>query len=411
LRETKIRAAASIDSKHGRHAHCQPFPSMARCVDWSELPPPAPAVRCVVVLPVRDEAALLPGALAALADQAVGPDCGYEVLVLANNCRDESAALARTFAASCSSCAIHVVEAELPSGLAEAGVARRELMEQAGRRLAACCAERGVILSTDADSSVDPEWIAATLHAIDAGADAVGGRVRVDAGDGWPAGLQRLQRMDFARQWLSTRLESLVDPDPNDPWPRHHQYCGASFALTARAYRRIGSLPSLPALDDETLVESLRRSDLVVRHSHAVRVFTSGRLQGRSPAGLAWQLRHWAACANSGRMPVVEDPRRDAATWALRRRARRLWRELAAARARSTTGEAAIRDAADEMAGELEICPQWASKQFATDQTFGRLWHKIERLRRERSGAHHLVPLDEAVRTLRRLTQESVAGA
>jgi hypothetical protein len=373
---------------------------MTRCIDWSRLPPPAPALRCVVVLPVRDEAALLPGALAALADQAVGAECGYEVLVLANNCRDDSAARAHAFAASCEACAVHVVEADLPAGLDNVGVARHELMEQAARRLAHCAAGRGVILGTDADSRVDPEWIAATLQAIDAGADAVGGWVRVDASESWSPGLRRLLRMDLAHQWLRTRLESLVDPDPCDPWPRHHQYCGASFALTAQAYRRIGALLPLQALDDGTLADSLRRSDLVVRHSHAVRAVTSGRLNGKCPAGLSRQLRHWARCASANRMPVVEDPRQDAATWALRRKARRLWRNALCLRACRGTSEALVGKVA-ELAGDLEICPHWTATQFATDQTFGRLWDKIERLRREHCGPGRMVLLDEALVTLR----------
>ena len=363
-------------------------------VDWSPLPPPDPALRCVIVMPVRNEAALLPQALAALTAQVEGRD-DCEVLVLANNCADDSARQARAFARGCLRCPIHVVEAELPQALANVGVARRELMDEAGRRLAATQRPDGAILSTDGDTRVEPDWLAENLAGLAAGADAVGGRILTDSDLSWPSGIVRLQRLDCAQLLLRSRLESLVDPQPGDPWPRHHQHFGASLAVSAAAYRKVGGEPRVPYLEDEALVVALRREDCVVRHSPAVRVRTSGRLDGRAEVGLSWQLRQWADQSASRLLPLVDDPDRELLNWSLRRQARLAWRSRRRDRPLPLDG----------LTGALGICPRWAAAAFALDQPFGRLWEEIDRRRLERQGGPALVPLDHAVQRLRQLVR------
>ena len=103
--------------------------------------------------------------------------CRFEVIVLANNCVDDTAAVARAAAARYPGLALHVVDLALPEPHAHVGAARRLLMDEAARRLlqtprGAC----GVIASTDADTRVAPDWLAATLAEVERGADAVGGR-------------------------------------------------------------------------------------------------------------------------------------------------------------------------------------------------------------------------------------------
>ena len=84
------------------------------------IPTPAdPDCRSIVIIPVRDEAENLPAALQALAGQVtVGgrpfPRSHFEVIVLANNCRDDSAALARRFGRQHPDLALRVVEADFP---------------------------------------------------------------------------------------------------------------------------------------------------------------------------------------------------------------------------------------------------------------------------------------------------------
>jgi glycosyltransferase involved in cell wall biosynthesis len=134
----------------------------------------------IVAILVRDEEERLPACLRALArqrdrlGQAISPML-VRVVLFANNCADRSASLARKLEADLS-LDVRVVEARLPPATAHAGAARRaamELVEAGGRD--------GVILTTDADSQVAPNWIAENLAAFAAGAEAV--LVRIDLGE------------------------------------------------------------------------------------------------------------------------------------------------------------------------------------------------------------------------------------
>ena len=70
----------------------------------------------------------------------------------------------------------------------------------------------------------------------------------------------------------------------------HHQFSGASLALTAGAYARCGGLPVRAALEDEALEHALASQGIAIHRSARVRVRTSARTSGRAPRGLARDL-------------------------------------------------------------------------------------------------------------------------
>ena len=368
-------------------------------VDWSALAAPQAGLRCVVVLPARNEAALLPGALQAIAAQR-DVSFPYEVIVLANNCSDDTAARARGFADTCTSCSVHVVDVAWPGALANVGRARRALLDVASQRVSSAATPPGIIVSTDADTSVADDWLAATAAAIDAGADAVGGRIDTALDNDLPVAVRRLVRLDDTYRTWRAWLESLVDPDPADPWPRHHQHFGASLAVTAHAYRAVGGQPLVPFLEDEALVRALRLEDKSVRHSPRVRVRTSARLDGRAEVGLSWQLREWSRRATEGGSPPVADPAIEAAHWAHRRRARALWRE-----ANSAQGPGF--EHITELAEAMRIDRRWLTERVAAASPFGRLWDDIERqqLAASQPPRDTSLPMAEALRKLRRMVR------
>ena len=229
----------------------------------------------------------------------------HEVIVLANNCRDGSAELARRFGARTPGLTLHVAEVDLPPARAHVGTARRLLMDEACRRLISLGRPRGVIASTDGDTRVGPGWLAATWDEVARGADAVGGDIRTDRAGRASLGLRarRAYLADVAYRRLLAELEARLDPDPADPWPRHHHHTGASLAVTAEAYRLAGGLPALRTAEDVALVDALRRRGLKVRHSPMVRVVTSARRFGRADGGMADTLRGWS---EAGGLPRVE---------------------------------------------------------------------------------------------------------
>jgi hypothetical protein len=106
---------------------------------------------------------------------------------------------------------------------------------------------RGVILTTDADSQVAPNWIAENLAAIRAGADAVLGRINLDGeGKYLPQALHRRGRLEDVYERLLTELSWLLDPLEHNPWPHHATISGASLGITRTVYCRVGRLPRVP---------------------------------------------------------------------------------------------------------------------------------------------------------------------
>jgi hypothetical protein len=212
-------------------------------------------------------------------------------VIFANNCSDESAELARSLVQHLPF-AVRIVEAYLPRARAHAGGARRAAMDLAEAWLVERGEDDGVILTTDADSQVSPVWIANNLAAIDAGVDAVLGRVALDEeGDLLPQALHCRGRLESAYEALLTELSALLDPLDYNPWPHHATISGASLAITREAYRRVGGLPNVPLGEDKALIAELSRHDARIRFCPDIQVTTSGRLNGRAPGGVADTLR------------------------------------------------------------------------------------------------------------------------
>ncbi|MBU8537834.1 glycosyltransferase [Falsiroseomonas tokyonensis] len=248
--------------------------------------------RLVIAIPARDEAAQLPACLAALAVQQGVAAADVAVLVMANNCTDDTAGLARALAPRLPF-RLEVGECRLPPGRAHAGGARRAAMEAGAALFGADPPQGALLFSTDADGRATPGWIAANLAAFAAGADAVAGTYAPDPEEAalLPAPMRRREALESGYAALLEEMASLVDADPHDPWPRHAVHSGASIALRLSAYEAVGGLPEVPVGEDRALFAALQRAGLRVRHSPAARVIVSCRLQGRALGGMADTLR------------------------------------------------------------------------------------------------------------------------
>jgi hypothetical protein len=248
----------------------------------------ARAPRIVVAIPVKDEVERIGFCLEALAFQIDVDFDELAVVLLLNNCTDGTADQVRTVAPLLPfRIELHVVT--LPPSHANAGWARKLAMDAAERLVAS----DGLILTTDADTQAQEEWVAANRREIEAGHDAVAGYVMADPVElmQLPAAILERGSLEWEYQQLAAELDARVDPEPHDPWPRHNQNCGASAAVTAAAYRAIGGLPPRPVGEDRALFEMLRRMDGRIRHSLEVQVVTSARTDGRASGGLADEIR------------------------------------------------------------------------------------------------------------------------
>jgi hypothetical protein len=246
----------------------------------------------VVAIPVKDEEERLPACLRALAHQRDRsgrpiPPTLVRIVVFANNCTDQSASVARNLAGGLS-LDVHIVEARLPPVAAHAGNARRAAMGIAEAWLVERGENGGVILTTDADSQVAPNWIVANLDAFEAGADAVLGRIALDdEGQLLPESLHRRGELEDAYEGLLTELSWLLDPLEYNPSPHHATISGASLGITCTAYCRVGGLPRVHLGEDKALIALLSCQDARIRYSPSVHVTTSGRTKGRAPGGVA----------------------------------------------------------------------------------------------------------------------------
>ena len=239
-----------------------------------------------VAIPARNEADRIAACLRAL-DAQIGARLDH-IVVLVNNSTDRTADIVRCFP-SHPKTRIHLVERDLPPSLANAGHARRLAMEAAY----ALVGSDGVLLTTDADGEVDPDWLAANLATLRTGADAVAGWVELDpvGHSQIPASLHADDARECAYDAMCDEIHARLDPDPADPMPRHTQHSGASIAVSAEFYRRCGGIPDVPVGEDRAFIAALRRVDARVRHAPEVHVVVSGRTEGRSPGGMADTIR------------------------------------------------------------------------------------------------------------------------
>lgn len=364
--------------------------------------PPTGSRRVSVVVPVRNEADGITLTLDALRNQLtlsgqrLNADL-YEVLVLTNNCIDDSYEQVRRYQQQHPSFALGVANITLPSESAHIGTVRRLLMDEACRRLQEVGHPQGIIASTDGDTLVDPYWISHILREIDAGNDAVGGRILTHPEQS-PARLPHLR--DATYRHLLTQAESTIDPCPHDPWPRHFQHFGASLAVTCQAYVRAGRLPIVRYLEDDALVKALQRIDARVRKSPAVRVYTSARLQGRVEVGLSWQLQQWAKQHKAGCCQQVEDPQVSLARFRLRRDLRVAW-------AHRHQPDNLTRLA--PLARQVGLSTGWLMSQLAICSYFGQCWEAVDAQFATvlQATERRCVPITEAISWLRTWLQKS----
>lgn len=252
-------------------------------------PSAAPSPDAVVAVPVRNEEERIAACLLALdAQDGLAPGSLGLVMFL-NNCTDRTEAIVADLVPRLS-IPVRILVEDFAG--AHAGWARRRAMDAAAAWLGDA-GQAGIILSTDADSRVPPNWIARNRAAIQAGADAVAGRVELDAAEAalLPPALPARGRLEDIYDALITEAEARLDPDPNDPWPCHRTAIGATLAVTRAAYLQVGGMPEIPLGEDGAFIARLLEHGLRVRHATDVCVTISARLAGRAPGGVADTIR------------------------------------------------------------------------------------------------------------------------
>ncbi|GAB3893238.1 glycosyltransferase family 2 protein [Spirosoma agri] len=331
----------------------------------------SPLLQLTVIVPVRNEAHHLTQTLDALRNQL---DCTgkllsstlYEVLLLANNCTDQSYKVASQYQRNYPDFPLHIAQIQLPPNKANIGTVRRLLMDEAHRRLTSTGNAGGIIASTDGDTIVDKHWVYYIMLEIANGNDAVGGRILTHP-ESSKVRLYHLRNVMY--RTLIAKAEAMIDPCPNDPWPRHFQHFGASIAVTCQMYEQAGRLPEKPFLEDEAFYKALLRTDARVRQSPHVKVFTSTRTNGRVAVGFSEQLRYWAALDQSGNEQLVEPVEAILSKFRNRQKLRLWWQ---------AQGQLSRPDDIVQIAQDLLVDANWLMTEIEKSRFFGQLWEKVE---------------------------------
>ena len=318
----------------------------------------------VVAIPVRDEEERIASLSYGFSRQTHLPTA---VVLLLNNCTDMTEIIARGMHLPFQ---IDIQTVVLPAPTANAGTARRLAMDRA----VALAGPDGIILTTDADAIVPPDWIALNLHALSAGADVVCGQAIIHPEEAAfiPAHLHEDDAQECFYISLLDAIADALSPDPADPEPRHTEAPGASLAMTVSAFLRAGGVPHVPSGEDRALIKSLHRIDARIRHDPAICVTVSGRMMGRASGGMADTIRRRMVRQDEFTDECVE-PAGDAFRRAdFRQRVRMVW-----------AGERVDTD----LAADLHLSPASLSDHMA-QPFFGAVWAHIEQnspmLRRRR---------------------------
>lgn len=270
-----------------------------------------PEIKFCIVIPIKNEEYYIENALSAFINQKDldGDPINlntFEILVLANNCSDRSVEIIKEFQNKNPQLNIFLEEISLPIHQANIGFVRKNLMDTAYKRL-----QRnggGLLLTTDADTTVAEDWISQNYFEIENCADAVGGRILLH-----PNEIADLDAKTYANhlkdeeyQMLIAELETIILESIYDPLPRHHQHFNGSFAVTTDCYLRSGGVPDVTHLEDMAFFECLNLIDAKVRHSNTVVVHTSARCIGRTEIGLSHQMNIWKNLGTDGSQHFVE---------------------------------------------------------------------------------------------------------
>ena len=164
-----------------------------------------------------------------------------------------------------------------------AGPARASGMDVGCARLESLGRSDGLLASTDADSTVAPDWIARQLEAVAAGAEAIGGEVILDPDEAaaLPPAVLAGREADLAARTLAAAARGPAE---------HAHFSGASLGVTPRAYRQAGGMAWMAALEDQELEDRLAAAGIQIHRLRPVSVVTAARTEGRASRGLARDL-------------------------------------------------------------------------------------------------------------------------
>ncbi|MGC1630656.1 MAG: glycosyltransferase family 2 protein [Gelidibacter sp.] len=251
-------------------------------------------IKLSVIIPAKNESAGILNTLIALKNQK--GIChlnyafkNYEVFVLCHNCTDDTYGVCEKFSAEHPD--FNLYPLVLNSSVATTvGAARRILMNIASKRLTF---DDGLIVSTDADTIPDAYWLYNLDHYLSTHIAMVCGLINVNH-EGLKKQASRYLASKDAYLLLKAKLESIMLPNPKDPWPRHAYNWGPNLALKKYVYNAVGGIKPLHFLEDVDLYNRVYSAGFSIRHCMNTTVHTSVRTDSRCDEGFGAELKVWS---------------------------------------------------------------------------------------------------------------------
>jgi glycosyltransferase involved in cell wall biosynthesis len=225
-----------------------------------------------VVIPAHDEEDLLPSCLAAVR-LAAAPLHGLpvHVVVVADACSDQTAAVARAGGAA----VLHI-------GARNVGAARAAGVAEVLRRTGPLDPASVWLATTDADTLVPACWLTRQLRYAEGGWDAVVGTITVTDWQQYPGE-------------VPPRFQQLYAT----AGPTHPHVHGANLGFSAAAYLAAGGFGPARTAEDHALVNALAAAGRRVLRTTTVSVVTSARRRARAPHGFSHLLTTLSAPAQA----------------------------------------------------------------------------------------------------------------
>jgi glycosyltransferase involved in cell wall biosynthesis len=226
--------------------------------------------RVAVIVPAHDEGTLIGRCLASLRRALAHPAVAAldrRVVVVADRCADDTAAVARRAIARGLAGAVAHVD------FRSAGRARAEGVAVALAAWPAADPAATWLANTDADTRVPADWLARQVGAAAQGYAAVAGIVDVDT---------------FAGHHHRARMRGLFRATYHIPEDRPHPHVhGCNLGVRADAYLHAGGWPAVDLAEDHRLWNAIRSRGWRCLSDRWLRVITSGRPDGRARGGFA----------------------------------------------------------------------------------------------------------------------------
>lgn len=261
-----------------------PFNGLAR-IDAVHISAARLGLGVIVCIPVRNEAERLGRCLAALevSIARLGEPSG--VCVIVNNSSDSSAKIACAWAGR-TTIPFLCCEITFAPEIADAGHARRFALDLG----AGVSAVNGVLLTTDADSAVAPDWARLLVEEVKEGAGLAYGSIDSEPQefDRLPKAVREMEYVERALFDQQAGLWALVVP--GEPQAFGQRAGGASMAISAGAYREVGGLPALRRDEDRAMVSAMVADGRTVAFARNARTTTSCRLVSPASGGMAETL-------------------------------------------------------------------------------------------------------------------------